>query len=254
MYTDDTSEEPCTNIFRRAIKSFLDDDSFKLNSPVAVEARNVAEALLKWSAAECNEEKLSDFTRKLFNEFKKPFISSAKLSCSREQLWKSYFLLRSSQQFVNMWIIFLKSVDLTPTPIFYRHLTDIIFRQLIHNHFVCSSSVDSSKTTAVTHQEGSALRYAAGYICRHLRKKIERGSYELKDELVLCLMALVKDRSSEECGDDEEWTKMMDRGGLWHIKETTYALFLAIEEEIRDCLKSLTTPTPKSKKDHPASH
>lgn len=62
----------------------------------------------------------------------------------------------------------------------------------------------------------------------------------MKYELVSCLMAVVKDRSSEEYGSDEEWTIMMDRGGLWPIKETTYTLFLAIEEEIRDCLKSNT--------------
>ena len=57
-------------------------------------------------------------------------------------------------------------------------------------------------------------------------------SHELKEELLLCLMALVKDRSSEECSNDEQWTMMMDRGGLWHVKETTYALLLSIEEEI----------------------
>lgn len=101
--------------------------------------------------------------------------------------------------------------------------------------------------TPISHQEGSALRYAVGYVCRHLRKKIQHGSHELKEELILCLMALVKDRDSEECGTDEEWTKMMDRGGLWHVKETTYALFVSIEEEIRDCLQTLVSPTPKSK-------
>ena len=51
-------------------------------------------------------------------------------------------------------------------------------------------------------------------------------------------MALVKDRNSEECGTDEELTKMKDRGGLWHVMETTYALFLSTEEEIRDCFKT----------------
>ena len=70
----------------------------------------------------------------------------------------------------------------------------------------------------------------------------------MKYELVLCLMALVKN-SSEECGNDEEWTIMMDRGGICHIKETTYTLFLVTEEEIRDYLKSLTTPTPIFYKD-----
>ena len=60
-------------------------------------------------------------------------------------------------------------------------------------------------------------------------------------------MALVKDRNSEECGTDEEWTKMMDIGRLWYAKEITYAPFLSTEEEIRNCLKTLVTSTPKSK-------
>ena len=57
--------EICTNIFHRVIKSFLDDDLFKLNSLVAVEARNVTEAVLKWYATESKEVKLDDFARRL---------------------------------------------------------------------------------------------------------------------------------------------------------------------------------------------
>ena len=82
---------------------------------------------------------------------------------------------------------------------------------------------------------------------RHLRKKIEcaRASHELKEELILYLMALVKDRNSEECGTDEEWTKMMDIERLWYAKEITYALFLSTEEDMRNCLKTLVTFTQK---------
>ena len=66
--------------------------------------------------------------------------------------------------------------------------------------------------------------------------------------MLLCSSSLfdntiVKDRNSEECGTDEEETKMMDKGGLWHVMEPTYALFSSIEEEIRDCLKTLVTCT-----------
>ena len=98
------------------------------------------------------------------------------------------------------------------------------------DHLLFSSPTNSDTITInpISHQEGNALRFAAGYVCRQLRKKIERGSHELKEGLVLYLMALVKDRSSEECDNDEQWTMMMDRGGLWHIKETTYALLLSI--------------------------
>ena len=96
----------------------------------------------------------------------------------------------------------------------------------------------------------NAIRYASGYVSRQLRKKIEHGNHEFK-EFVLCLMAVVKDRSTdhEECGNEEEWIKLMDRGGPWYLKETTYSLFISIEEETRECLKMLLHPTSKSKKE-----
>ena len=58
---------------------------------------------------------------------------------------------------------------------------------------------------------------------------------------MLCLMPLVKGGDHEELEYEEEWTGMLDRGGLWYIKDTTYSLFLAIEEETRQCLKLLVT-------------
>jgi len=61
---------------------------------------------------------------------------------------------------------------------------------------------------------------AVGYVCRHLRS--ERIMSLKNRELLLFLMALVKDDSSGEGGNEEEWTRKMDRGGLWYIKETTY--------------------------------
>ena len=39
----------------------------------------------------------------------------------------------------------------------------------------------------------------------------------------------------------------MDRGGLWHIKSTTYQLFYAIECQIRVALSVLLKPSPPSK-------
>ena len=64
-------------------------------------------------------------------------------------------------------------------------------------------------------------------MCQHLRQKLEHGNDPLKEEMILCLMELVKDYSDETIGTSEEWTMLVDRGGLWHVKETTYALFLS---------------------------
>ena len=63
------------------------------------------------------------------------------------------------------------------------------------------------------------------------------------------LMALVRSGSHEECGNDEEWMKMIDRGGLWYIKESTYSLFVALEEETRQCLKALSNQRSKCKQE-----
>ena len=42
---------------------------------------------------------------------------------------------------------------------------------------------------------------------------------------------------------------IIDRDGLWYIKESTYSLFLAIEEEARQCLKALSGQCSKCKQE-----
>ena len=64
--------------------------------------------------------------------------------------------------------------------------------------------------------------------------------------MILYLMQLVKDKSRLECETDEEWTKMIDRDGLWHVKETTFQLFCAIENQVRAILND-KNPSPPSK-------
>ena len=230
--------------FLKALKDILDDDSFKITSPTAAEARKVAVELLEWCTTDVNKQRLDTFIEILFNAVQKPLILSSRGSCNREILWRNYFLVRSSEEFITNWVTFLKDANLTATPIFYQHMTDLVFRYLIRNHFVGSSG-DTTPATAVSSHEAGVLRYVAGYVCRHLRKKIERGNHKFKEELVLCLMALVKSGDHEECESEEEWTRMLDRGGLWYVKDTTYSLFFAIEEVRKTMLENIIHSTCK---------
>ena len=76
---------------------------------------------------------------------------------------------------------------------------------MVHNYFVGSRSLCDEGMLVVIYAE-----------------KIEHGNHQFK-ELVLCLMALVKDRSTDqECGNEEEWVKLGDRGGLWYIFKRNY--------------------------------
>ena len=47
-------------------------------------------------------------------------------------------------------------------------------------------------------------------------------------------------------GEFKEWTDLIDRGGLCHVKQTTFQLFHALEyqlsQTVRDILKSLERP------------
>ena len=60
-------------------------------------------------------------------------------------------------------------------------------------------------------------------------------------------MEMIKDQDTEEHGVDEEWTDLINRGGLWHVKETTYQFFNAIEDVVRHVLKVLVHPLAPSK-------
>ena len=67
------------------------------------------------------------------------------------------------------------------------------------------------------------------YICRQLRRKLERESHEFK-EMILCLMEMIKDKDIEDHGTDEEWTKLIDFGML-KKKPTNFFVLLSMQSE-----------------------
>ena len=96
----------------------------------------------------------------------------------------------------------------------------------------------------LTFEEASALRYAAGYVCRALKKKFAADS-----ELVECIDELVKDESDEGPDSTSEWTQLASRGGLVHISDSTYRVFHAMELVVRQRFqKGSVNPHPRNKK------
>ena len=85
------------------------------------------------------------------------------------------FLLYSSDKFIEDWVGFLTSANVTATPILYQHVSDVIFRKYIGDHVTVSTNdVKLDPAPVMTQCEGNALCYAASHVCRHLCKKIER--------------------------------------------------------------------------------
>ena len=90
--------------------------------------------------------------------------------------------------------------------------------------------------------ESSILRYVAGYVIRHLRKRIEGGLHPLRKQLLLFLTELceksgiddeVEDGTLSETSPSEEWINGIDRGRLVHVTCNTYIFIYAMEMKTR---------------------
>ena len=220
----------------------MNDNSYKIQSPTTAQLRNKVEHLLKWCENLQNTATLTTLSVSIIEELNKIFTSSITKSCTynREKLWRNFYILRTSQRFVKKWTDFMIIANITIEPTLYQHLTDIIFKRQLHNYLKVLH-VEQTDETHITEMEGNILRYIAGYICRQLRTKLERNSHKLKEELILCCMDMIKDRDEKESGNNEEWTDLMDRGGLVHVKDTVYQFICAIETEMRSPLNALTS-------------
>ena len=91
-----------------------------------------------------------------------------------------------------------------------------------------------SETDNITYEDVNVVRYIAGYVCRKVRTKIEQSSRTNKAALINSLEGLLSDEEEDSATVSVDWVDVVDRGGLLHVKEGTYMLFCAMEEEVRE--------------------
>jgi hypothetical protein len=155
-------------------------------------------------------------------------------------MWARFHEIRTSAEFLSRWSSFTTSALGEPaTPILTQHLTTLMFRGMIDQQFPLAESTGAEEELpSLSVQEENALRYAAGYVCRNLRKKLTRTSHPLKQELVLGIMDLLECQGDDD-GDEssEAWLNSIDRGGLWYVSDETFMVFRSMEEVVRQHLR-----------------
>ena len=232
-----------------AIGAVLEDPLFSTTSPVAVDALQSAKVLQDWCVSENNTVVVS-FTAKLFTDLEGALIlPSGRHQFNKDNILQQYFCIRSSKAFISRWTKFLGQANASPAPTLYQHLTDIIYRKLLKEKYVIPSTPSSiSEDISVT--EGNALRYAAGYVLRQVSNKIKRSSYESKDDMDDCIKKLVLcDKESEEDTADD-WIKLVDRGGLWHVRVPPFRFYLhskRMRQYLAQLVSVAATPDLRSK-------
>ena len=150
--------------------------------------------------------------------------------------------VHTSEKYIALWRQFLqRAVGVSSCAIFYQHVGDFMIKELIKEHFPVCSSTRVDHEPVLNMYEANTLRYAAGYIPRALRKKLQKSAEPLKDQLILCLLDLLDDGKDEHV-ESHEWIDNIDRGGLCHINNTCYLLFQAMELEIRRHIQNDPAP------------
>ena len=107
--------------------------------------------------------------------------SAARFVSQRGRIWGRYHQLRTSTEFRTLWSDFIKlSIQCVATPILYQLLTDVVFEQLVKQHFPVDNKEEASDGTLLSLQE-EKVKCAAGYVCRTVRKRLERSSNPQKN-------------------------------------------------------------------------
>lgn len=208
-----------------------------VSSPLAMAAKETASCLLECCGRPNYTRKFSTFAIELIKQLNTCFVKRRSRKTEREIMWGGFHQLRSSATFKDLWVIFVQEVTgTTPSPIFYQHVTQHVFELLVKQKFLLLESAKAvgDSIPHLTRVEENTLRYVSGYVCRKVKKQLESSTHKSKDSMILCLTDLYGDEDEER--GTEDWTNSLDRGGLWHVNDTAYSLFYAMEEEVRSHL------------------
>ena len=213
------------------LKEMLDDDGFTI-SPSAVQAQRTAKSMLIWCSDPTNKQTLDAFSHMLKSRLDVAIADGAGSVHSRCKMWGKYHTIRTNKDYHSLWSTFVKELQLDASPIFYQHVTERLFHHLIKIHFPAGETSTGSQLDNLSYEELNAVRYAAGYVCRSVYKKINAKSEADNEELLLSLEELLDDPDS--VGDStRDWTTLSSRGGLVQVTDDAFEVFRAIEEVVR---------------------
>ena len=204
----------------------------KFQAPSAAPFLRAAESLHHW----CSNHNLAlqQFSHSIVRDIRQC------LDVKKDKMWSRFHEVRTSSHFRMKWEVFLSASVGDFPPTFFQYVTDSLFKVILAKSHQATPSTSSSalSPSPLSSEEQNALRYVGGYVVRNILKQYKRNAdNEISDEEVL-LYSFSGDEATDN--STERWTNSLDRGGLWHIKDSVYALFYSFEEELRCLLQTIS--------------
>lgn len=207
---------------RAVLLEVSSDDALSTGSDGIKLCRTYAESLLKQLTTPTDQDKL-------FTEWLLQSLIKVMKSKDKTELWKNFYVLRSSDLFCRKWREYLESLKLNDEPLFFQHFTLSLFNQMLSDKFKDSASASETNTSEFTYEEENAIRYMGGYVIRKIREKKNMDVSFLEDSDKVYLQS-----------QSTDWINAIDRGGLIHITDSCFQLFLAVETFTRQEMKDTT--------------
>jgi len=170
-----------TRIIRSALASVLVDESFTIPTEEARICLEIARGLVNLygeATIHCTE-----FSCWLNTTFQDIIVKSTKCNglLNAEKLWSIYQETTSSKLFRQKWETFLDHAQQLKEPLFYQHITDEVFENLVKETVVApEAGPEDEYDKVLTYEEENAVCYVGGYVVHSLKSKEEK---ELNDIL-----------------------------------------------------------------------
>lgn len=164
------------------------------------------------------------FLQWLYNSLEKVVGKQLK----KKELWTEFHVLRTSVEFSQRWKSYLGEVGVESKAVFIQTVTSEVFEQLLSDIYIPKTTQYENDEEQFTYEEENAIRYMAGFIVQRIQKKLDAKDVE---------MLIESDRATIMDANSTEWINIIDRGGLVHVTDACYQLFLAIEHATRQELK-----------------
>ena len=249
-----------TDIVQKAISAILQDEDFDLNCPRMKEARESAHAMLDAISGDNHyaRDTFARFAKRLYEKLEALATptSGKTLSTQKQHLWSGFHLARLGE-LRSLWTDLYASLGLesrfSQDPLLGEYVNEKVFGE----HIKVKFRVDAKdpEPAELTDDDLNALRYAAGYVPWKLRQKFKKAPCKHPNwkAFLVCLEKM--SIGSQDENDDsyleytKKWICAIDRGGLFHISEEVYALFIEIERMVRIFVVKLVSQNSQENKE-----
>ena len=212
----------------------LDDNSFYVHiTPKKELLIKAANTFIQWAVPPYTEYFVI-FSRYLLSNIKSCFTEKSSLQSEREYICTQFHALRTSDTFHTTWSTFLElSIRCNPGPAFYQHITQSILTNHIDQKYAVSQEHEAPLIPELNTIEQNALRYFAGYLWKKIISQIVKSNHEHQRTLLLFMNNASGTDEIDTNDYSEEWTNIMNRGGLYQVSTAIYHLFYQMEVKIR---------------------